>query len=62
MGKTSSLKTILEQIKLLQKDKKIRLVNHYGCSASSLLYPGLGLQVFVRPAEIISGGFPVRPC
>ena len=26
MGKTSSLKTILEQIKLLQKDKKIRLV------------------------------------
>jgi len=26
MGKTSSLKTIFEQIKLLQKDKKIRLV------------------------------------
>lgn len=37
MGKTSSLKTILEQIKLLQKDKKIRLVITMAAVLSLLL-------------------------
>ena len=57
MGKTSSLKTILEQIKLLQKDKKIRLVITMAAVLLSAFLEGSAIQVFVRPAEIISGGF-----
>ena len=57
MGKTSSLKTILEQIKLLQKDKKIRLVITMAAVLLSAFIQAWAIQVFVRPAEIISGGF-----
>ena len=57
MGKTSSLKTILEQIKILQKDKKIRLVITMAAVLLSAFIQAWAIQVFVRPAEIISGGF-----
>lgn len=57
MGKTSSLKTIFEQIKLLQKDKKIRLVITMAAVLLSAFIQAWAIQVFVRPAEIISGGF-----
>ena len=55
MGKTSSLKTIFEQIKLLQKDKKIRLVITMAAVLLSAFIQAWAIQVFVRPAEIISG-------
>ena len=57
MGKTRGLKRVLEQIKILQKDKKIRLVITMAAVLLSAFIQAWAIQVFVRPAEIISGGF-----
>ena len=57
MGKTSSLKHIPEQIKILEKNKKIRLVITMCAVLLSAFIQAWVIQVFVRPAQIISGGF-----
>ena len=57
MGKTSSLKHIPEQIKILEKNKKIRLVITMCAVLLSAFIQAWAIQVFVRPAQIISGGF-----
>ena len=56
MGKTSSLKHIPEQIKSSKKIKKIRLVITM-CAVLLSAFIQAVIQVFVRPAQIISGGF-----
>ena len=57
MGKTSSLKTIFEQIKLLQKDKKIRLVITMAAVLLSAFIQAWAIQVL----SLIHISEPTRP-